>query len=274
MSLVAIVGKTGSGKTAMLSKFLTDTITNNQADYRRAKREILGLQSNGFNNLELPPQKHICFSDFDYKLNKRFSSYKIDGYKIGLENKYFKTIKFPVGSSIFLDEAQRYFDSRMSFFLREEVYRWFQLHRHNDYKVYMTAQRLANIDVNIRALLEKIIVIDSLDFQYDEYGFIVKMIWSCHEFTAPDIAEKYQMACESGEKTTLGKKVTYTYNGNVFNYYNSFSNKFVFYDSSHSKYDLLEYDYYTEQGYCFTKQGIKDFNTKNYFVAPKGYYKN
>ena len=69
---------------------------------------IYGIpNTNGYNSLQQPPQKHLCYADFNFRLNKRLQAYRVDGYRIGLENKFFKTQKFPVGSSFFLDEAQR-----------------------------------------------------------------------------------------------------------------------------------------------------------------------
>ena len=271
MSMTIIIGEPGAGKTALMSLFQRESMINGRVDYLRAKREIEYLQSAGFSELEIPPQKHLCFSDYDFRLNRKFERYKISGYEIGLSNKHFKTRFFPVGSYIFLDEAQRYFDSRLSMYLREEVYRWFQLHRHNDYKIFMTAQRLANIDLNIRALADKYIVIDDLETKTDDYGRVEKMTWITRQFSSCETAEQYQLSKEKGEISKLGEVVKITSDVNIFKYYDSHSNKPVFYDIKYHK--TLEYDYFTEQGYAFTMQGLCEFNNQNYFVAPKGYYK-
>lgn len=271
--LIGIIGKCGSGKTALMSNFQRQTMLGGFSDYSKAKREIKHLQNIGYSDLEFPPQKHLCFADYDFKINKKFSRYKVSGFEIGLANKHFNTVFFPVGSSIFLDEAQRYFDSRMSMYLRKEVYGWFQLHRHNDYKIYLTAQRLANIDINIRSLFDKIIVIDDLDVKTDDYGFVTKITWTCREFECCETAEAYQLAKEKKEISKLGKVVKYTSDVNIFKYYDSHSNKLAFYNVSYTKDLKLKYDYFTECGYEFSLEGIVDFNNKNYFVAPKGYLK-
>lgn len=273
MSFIIIVGECGSGKTLLLSHFQYNDMTQGTQDYKVAKREIEYLQQVGYRNLKIPPQKHLCFSDYDFRATKKLCRYKISGYEIGLPNKHFKTAFFPVGSKIYLDEAQKYFDSRLSFFLREEVYRWFQLHRHNKYDVYLTAQRLANIDLNIRAIADKYIVIDDLDVKTDEYGRVVKITWKTRQFTSCETAELYQLSKERGEVSKLGKEVEISTDVNLFNCYDSYSNKPVFYDASHTKTLTMDYDYFTEQGYEFTLKGIVEFNNKNYFVAPKGYLK-
>lgn len=270
MSMTIICAPPGAGKTAYISLLQYNAMFFGRKDYLCAKHEINYLKQNGFSKVELPPQKHLCFSDYNFKINKRFENYKINGYEIGLTNPYFKTVFFPVGSWIFLDEAQRYFDSRMSLFLREEVYRWFQLHRHNGYKIFMTAQRLANIDINIRAIADEFIVIDKLEIKHDCYGRVKKIIWYTSQFISCEVAEQYQLAKEKGEMSKLGKKVKVETDLNIFKYYDSMSNKPVFYNISQRD---LEYDYFTEQGYSFSMKGICEFNTNNYFVAPKGYYK-
>ena len=275
MSFIVVVGDPGAGKTALMSLFQYNAMTSQGAsDYRVAKREIGHLRSVGYKHLKIPPQRHLCFSDYDFSINRKFSRYKITGYELGLPNRYFKTIFLPVGSNIFLDEAQRYYDSRLSFFLREEVYRWFQLHRHNKYNIYMTAQRLANIDINIRSIADKYIVIDDLVIEKDEYGRTIKITWKTRQFTSCETVETYQLSKEKGEVSKLGKEITITTNIDVFKFYNSYSNKLAFYNASYAPKSVVEYDYFTETGYEFTMKGIVDFNNKNYFIAPKGYLKN
>lgn len=273
MSITIICAPPGYGKTALMSLFQSQAMIGGRTDYVIAKKEIEHLQNIGFTKVNLPPQKHLCFSDYDFSLNRKYTRYKISGYEIGLTNPYFKTVFLPVGSSIFLDEAQRYFDSRLSLYLREEVYRWFQLHRHNRYKVFMTAQRLANIDLNIRSIADKFIVIDKLEVKKDEYGRVVKMTWKTRQFTSCETAEQYQLSKEKGEVAKLGESVEITTTENVFAYYNSESNKPVFYDVKYQDNSTIEYDYFTETGYAFTMKGLIEFNNENYFVAPKGYYK-
>lgn len=243
------------------------------SDFRYAKKEIEHLQQVGFPSLEIPPQKHLCFSDYDFCINRKFSSYRVSGFELALKNKYFKTVSLPVGSSIFLDEAQRYYDSRFSFFLREQVYRWYQLHRHNKYNVYLTAQRLSNIDVNIRAIADKYIVIDNLDVKTDELGRVVRIKWLTRQFTSCEAAESYQMAKERSEISKLGVVEEISTDVDIFRFYDSYSNKFVFYDTSYSQDGILYYDYFTEKGYAFTLEGIVKFNNENYFCFPKGYLK-
>ena len=273
MAFYIIVGKPGAGKTLMLSYFQYLAMLDGVGAYKRACREINNLNMLGFNDVQQPPLRHLCYSDYDFKINRKYKSYYIDGYQLALPNPYFETKYLPVGSYIFLDEAQRYYDSRYSMSLRPEVYRWFQLHRHNDYTIYMTAQRLANIDINIRSIAEKIIVIDELKLKQNEYGLVKKISWKYHEFESCDTAESYCLNIDIGKKSNLGVQKKLSTNINVCQFYDTKSNKPVFYDVSYSKNNKLDYNYEVNEGYDFSLDGVIDFNSKRKFSAPKGYYK-
>lgn len=133
--ITIVSGFPGSGKTLYLTKLIAEKMINDGLkDYLNLKKKL--KKAGGFSALELPPQRHLVFSDYPVRINSRLHSYDISGFEIGLPNPYFKTKLIPPYSTIFLDEAQRYYDSRFSKYLREDVYRWYQMHRHNDYKHY------------------------------------------------------------------------------------------------------------------------------------------
>lgn len=269
--IIIICGDPGVGKTACEVHFLAEKIVKDSfEDYICAKKEILTLKKNGFINLDLPPQKHLCYADFAMRINRRISAYYVDGFKIGLPNPFFETMFFPPYSTIFLDEAQRYYDSRMSRYLREEVYHWYQLHRHNHYNIFLVCQRLGNIDINIRSLAERIIVVEKLVLKPDKYGRIKKYIWHCREFSSPDTAEIYCLAKEKNENSKLGREVVFKTDLSIFNYYDSYANKPAFFEGQYHR----GFDYFTENGYAFSLDGFVEYNNTHYFVAPKGFWKN
>lgn len=268
--IIIIVGKPGAGKTVFTANLVSQKIVNSKEDYFNLKREIKALKQGGFNYLDLPPQKHLVYTDFKFKINRKIESYYIDGFKIGLPNPYFETTFIPPYSTIFLDEAQRYYDSRNSKSLRPEVYNWFQLHRQNHYNIYLVCQRLANIDVNIRALADKIIVIDDLKLKTNEFNIVSYFKWTTREFESPDIAEEYCLKKDREEVAKLGKKVIETSNLPLFRYYDSFGNKPVFFNGK----EYTPFDYKIEKKYNFSIESFINFNENHYFTAPKGYWKS
>lgn len=271
MSIYIICGKPRKGKTLYVTDLLVrKMIYYSFEDVVNSKREIAKLKAGGFQNLEPPPQSHLCYADYRVKVNRRLQAYYIDGFKLGLPNPFFETVFIPPYSSIFLDEAQRYYNSRMSKYLREEVYGWFQLHGQNHYNVYLACQRIGNIDINIRSLAEKIFVIDGSEIIKDEYGRTKKIKINLHEFESADVAESYQNASEKNEISSLGVEKTIVSDFPLFDFYDSFANKPLFYLGQ----DYNSFDYYTEDGYEFTLDSFKEYNNFHYYSAPTGYWKN
>lgn len=273
MSMTIICGKTGKGKTALMTELLARVIAENGfSDYMKCKKEIIRLVNGGFTTLTPPTQRHVCYADYDVKLSKFCKTYHISGFEIGLPNLFFKTRYIPPYATIFLDEAQKYFDSRISMYLREEVYRWFQLHRHNHYNIYMTCQRLANIDVNIRAIADYYIVVEDIKVKTNEWGQVTNIEWRIRKFESCETAERYQMAKESEKFSNLGVAEVIKTDLPIFSYYNSYGCKPAFYKSV--DFSNVTFDYYTEDGYEFTLESFTEFNNNHYFVCPTGYLKN
>ena len=271
MSIIAIIGKPRTGKTALVTLFGSNKMLDDSFDdYVDSKREIKSLNDGGFNYLEPPPSNHLVFSDYRISINKRLQSYYVDGFKIGLPNPFFETMLIPPYSTLIFDEAQRYWNSRMSKYLREEVYHWFQLHGQNHYKIYMTCQRFETIDINIRALVDKIIVIEDLKIKEDKYGRVKKMIWTTREFTSSDVAEQYCMQKDKKEISKLGEKNTYKTNLPIFDYYDSFGCKPAFYNNRYYE----KFEYLKEQKYDLKLEDFIEYNGTHSFSAPKGFWKN
>lgn len=265
-----VVGTPGAGKTLLLTHLATYIMRNQgYANYRMLKRENAQLNNNGY-NLSLPPQKHLVYADYDISITRKLQAYSISGYEIGLANPYFYTTYIPAYATIFLDEAQRYYDSRMSRYLRDDVYHWYQIHRHNDYNVYMSCQRLANIDVNIRALGGCFLVIDKLNIDKDEYGFFRKITWTVRKFHSCDTAEQYTLARDTKQKCDMGTVDKIVADYDVSRYYNTKSCKPAFYAGL----ETADYQYYVNAGYTFSAESFVDYNNTHAFSAPIGYWKN
>lgn len=269
--ITIISGNPGAGKTCLLTYFLVQKLLNDGVDdWRKCNRELSTMRNGGFKMLEPPTQRHLLFSDYTVKFGRRFQSYYIDGFQIGMPNPFFKTIFIPPYSTIYLDEAQRYYDSRMSKYLREEVYRWYQLHRHNDYNIYMACQRLGNIDLNIRGIAERFIIIDNIDIKKNSWGLVTKITWKIRTFHSCDTAESYMLAKERNEDKNFGEVSEISTDLCIFDYYDSKSCKPAFYDMRYNQ----AFDYYTDEGYEFTVNSFIEYNNAHYFSAPQGFLKN
>ena len=268
--ITIIVGKPGKGKTLFATNIVSNKMLDSSEDLWSYKYELKRLQNGGFSYLGMPPQRHLCYTDYCVKVNKRLEAYSVDGYKIGLPNPYFETQFIAPYSTIVLDEAQRYFDSRNSKLLRAEVYNFFQLHRQNHYNIVLVCQRLVNIDVNIRDLAEKIIVINDLSMKEDKYGRIINFKWKIKEFESPETAKDYCEKKDNEEYSKLGKDLLITSDLPLFDYYSSFSNKPAFYNGNEFK----NFDFDIEARYVTSVESFANYNSIHSFTAPQGYWKS
>lgn len=272
MAITIIAGNPGTGKTLLMSYFQAKKmLEDDYSDYVESTYEIEELKAGGFSFLETPPQPHLCYSDYRFEVSDYLKSYAVDGFKFMLPNPYVKdTVFAPPYSSFFFDEAQRYWDSRMSRYLREEVYRLFQIHRKYHWNIYMTCQRLGNIDLNIRGIADLFIVCESCEIKEDKYGFVKQITWKTRQFNSPEVAENYMLAKEKNENSKLGKEVIITTKLPVTEYYDSYDCKPLIYNTNYYK----NYDYYSDTGYEMTLSSFVEYNNTHYFIAPQGYWKN
>ncbi len=267
--ITIICGEPGRGKTALMTYFAyVQMVEKGFEDYWNSCQRIDILKAGGFNNLKYLPYQHTVYAD--YIIGNEYlgmQSYYVDGFKVALTNPFFDTAFFAPYSNIYLDEAQKYYDSRMSKYLRECVYRFYQLHRHNHLNIYMTCQRLGNIDLNIRGMSERIIYVEALKISKDSYGQITNMKWVVSEFNSLKDAEKHVESFNVDNKENIK---TYEFKGDIFQLYNSYGNEPAFYDGNYSR----SYDCYTEEGYVETIDSYMVYNRNHMYYAPVGFWKN
>lgn len=222
-----ITGKPGSGKTlfAVYLMYL-DTILNGYDHYLKSCKEIEELNKNGY-NFNYPKQKHVTY----FNGQARFSpnghlpktTYMLDPWELGLPSQDRDVqLVFPF-SKIYIDEAQRYYNSRLSYLFPDFVSRFFELHRHYGLDITLIAQRGGLIDLNIRELAEKLYYIEDLKLVKDSLGNMVSATWIIREFGSNADLEKYV----NGNKE-LGEERIYTCSENLFKFYNTRFYKFLF----------------------------------------------
>ena len=113
----------------------------------------------------------LCKFGYTPRVNRR-----INPYRLGFSNDYVGThFNFPY-ECIFVTEAQKYLNSRMSMYFPDWQSRWYEQHGHNDLDIWLDTQRPMLIDVNIRELA-RFIEIKDLEISYTR-GRVTGLKWT------------------------------------------------------------------------------------------------
>ena len=139
---------------------------------RAMQNEILLKRASGFEKLQTIPQHCVssnvdfCLREFGYRprLSRRINPFRL-GYSNLLVDVHFN---IPY-ECIFIDEAQKYLNSRMSTYYPEWQSRWYEQHGHNNLDIYLATQRPMLIDVNIRELAQFTEIVKTQLF-YNKFG--------------------------------------------------------------------------------------------------------
>lgn len=264
--ITAVYGPPGAGKDALFTKFISDLYFDSGYEiFDNSVNQINLLNEIRKNKLTLPDRVPI-YTDFDVNLqigyNQYFKPYMANGFYIGLENENVEVLHIVPGSKLLLTEVQRYYDSRKSNTFPDWVSRYFEMHRHYGIDIYLNLQRLSLLDLNIRQLCGRFILIDKLDHTFDDVGRIVSSTWNCKEF---DNYTDVDLFCDNNKKTF--EKTTYNYNGDIFESFNSFGNFDLFVPKDKKDKDFV----YLEHGATLLKG---DKNRKYYdFSMPVDFRK-
>lgn len=220
--LTIISGVPGAGKSSLNAYFLYSTYREEgRTLLKRCRAKIEELNKTRLHPLTLPAQPPI-YSDFKVKFpagyKKWYEPYFINGYYMGLSNERLKTQFLPPYAKVFLGESQRYYNSRKSGSFPDFVSRFYEMHRHFGLDIYLDVQRVRLIDPNIRELCRRFIEVQGMEHTRDKLGRITRTVWHCREFGNWIDFEDY---LNTGADTY--KETTYSYDGNIFDCYDSFS---------------------------------------------------
>ena len=191
-----------TGKTCFMTHIAHETAFDRQHS-KRMQREIMNKTANGFDNLKTVPT-HCVAANYDmvfhkYRYSPRFSR-RINPFRLGFANDFVQTHFNLPFECIFITEAQKYLNSRMSMYFPDWQSRWYEQHGHNDLDIWLDTQRPMLIDVNIREL-SQFIEIMSLEFSYNGYGRIDGLRWHIRRIDNSALFDKY-MASGKQDKTT------------------------------------------------------------------------
>jgi hypothetical protein len=236
--ITAIIGKPGAGKTALMTARAINNMFGDVArdDIKNCKANLKGTNGGYGAGLVLPRDKrHLVYAD--YKIEKKVYGgrdlvrHPCNGYYLALptpidqqpEN-YVKPMLIPPYSHIYLDEAQRYFDSDIWNRLSQDVKLFYEMHRHNHLDVTYTCQRDTRIAASIRQLVGEVIDIQSVKVKRGWRK--VYTVWEYLTFSSTEAHEAYT---KSSVKTRKRDLTTFKIEGNVFRWFSSYERQDLFY---------------------------------------------
>lgn len=227
--ITIIFGKPGAGKTSLMTHFMTD-IYENEGDelLEKCRERILEQNATRLHPLPLPEEVPL-FSNFGVKFTtgyrKEYSPYFFNPYYFGVENDDYPVQYLLPCGNYFIDEGQRYFNSRRSLSLRDHVSKAFELHRQFEINIFIGCQRPKLIDLNIRELTPRFLEALEMKNETTAYGGIVSSTWRLKEYTSTaDVLEYLEKGEETGHEIEPVVHV-----GNIFECFDSFEQGKRFY---------------------------------------------
>lgn len=255
-------GYPGSGKTACSASCGSVNMSRSQKrKYKHACEKIDYL--NNFHRAELtyPPEEHLVFCS-GFKISTRnMTSYDFDAFRIGLNDRMFATIYFPMHSLRIIDEIQSIYPSQQDSGIPKiplRVSTEFQKARHYDIYTIGTAQIGTDINKKLRDI-SSFFVVQKMTFKYSKAKRIVKTKYHCLYFVNHS---QYIMYLDAHEDPALGESIILEDERNIFKHYchtsceiqfDEVDNKFCSYDQSYSEPNSIT----PPDGYGGSKQETK-----------------
>lgn len=258
MAITIIFAPPRTGKTALMTKLLTDLAFDNER-IRACKKEIETLNNGGF-NYSYPGYITAC----NYELEMHKYGYsprqakRINPYRIGFFNNDVKTHFLPPYCVIGIMEGQKYFNSRMFKKFPDWQSRFYEMHGHNYYDIFIDTQRPNLIDINIRELSNFIDVL-KMEIRKD------KIVWTVNRIGSSFELDKY---FDSGKKDYFTKDKIVG-DSHILDFYNTRESKPLFYAQRFER----NYDKLQEKPQGSLKERFKLYVDKYGTELPDGYYK-
>ncbi len=172
--ITIVFAKPKVGKTLYMSCIANELAFERERN-KRMRLEILNKNANGF-NLTIP--KHCISANYDLKMRKFGHTIrknrKINPFRLGFANEHVDVHYSFEYEAIFITEAQKYFNSRMSAYYPDWQSRYFEQHGHNSMDIFMDTQRPMLIDVNIREISSFVEVLGYKPY-YDQLGQVYRV---------------------------------------------------------------------------------------------------
>ncbi|MGN0819024.1 MAG: hypothetical protein ACI4M6_01330 [Christensenellaceae bacterium] len=220
MSITIIFAPPRAGKTALMTKFLSDEMFNYER-IKACRSEIARLNLSGFNYIY---PDYVVASNYNIEAHKfgytPRRAMRINPYRLGFVNNNVYTHFLPPFCCVGIMEAQKYFNSRLFKKYPAWQSRFYEMHGHNHYDFYFDTQRPNLIDVNIREL-STFIDIQNMIVK----GNIIK--WDIRRISSSFELDKY---FESGKRDYYTTDIIIG-NRCVLDFYDTRENKPLFYNN-------------------------------------------
>lgn len=205
--LIIVFAPPRTGKTLYMASVARRVAFDRQRT-RAMQNEILLKRVSGFENLQTIP-RHCVSANFDMQLRKfgytpRLSR-RINPFKLGFLNPFVETHFNIPYECIFIDEAQKYLNSRMASYYPDWQSRWYEQHGHDNIDIYLATQRPMLIDVNVRELSQFTEIV-KCKLYYDKFGKVCGFKSLLRHIDNSGLFEKY-MASGKADKTCYTEEV-------------------------------------------------------------------
>lgn len=256
-----------TGKTLFMTHMARETAFDRERT-KLMQREILVKRANGFAGLEtIPP--HCVSANYPMVLRKfRYSpryNRRINPYRLGFVNGVIETHFNIPHEAIFIDEAQKYLNSRMSMYFPDWQSRWYEQHGHNDFDIWLATQRPMLIDVNVREL-SQFIEICGLERKFDRFGQPCRITFHIRVIPNSSAFDKYIASGKSDKSCYTEETVVADYN--VQACYDHQSCKPKFYDGHFGQ----DFDYDVDEPTAQDIDGYIKYLEENDDELPQGFY--
>lgn len=241
--IIEIVGAPRAGKTALNTLFLYREVTYSGWYLRSQSRQIIS----GFNtcrDIKLGyPQKAPIYSNYEVRIptgyKKVYKPYYLNPYYLGKPTPQTadKIQNILPCSCLHITEGRKYWDGRESSTMPDNVSQFFETHGHNFLNIIIDAQRGEALDLNIRRNTNKFIEVQGMINDEDAYGRILRSIWICREFYSLQAYVLYI----AGNKSAYYRNTTYSYEGNIFGYYESRNRQKDYVPAEGKNYSMSEF---------------------------------
>lgn len=228
-TIYIIFGLPRAGKTCLMSHIANCVMY----DYERndvMQYAVRELNEKGFNlkipvhtvsaNYDITGFKYLCSETHARKINPYFLGIKDfapEGAKLHLDIPY---------GVYFIQEAQRYLNSRRSANFPDFQSRWYETLGHNKMVVFLDCQRPGLIDLNIRANA-RFIEVRNLNIEKNKYGEIKGLKWHVRHIESSEALDVYLQSGRQNSAIYTEDIIEADYN--VFEIYDSFNYKERFY---------------------------------------------